>query len=73
MEISCWMHIGPDVRQPDVQALTAALRVCGVAVKAAPTDRPIELGLCLLGEITNELRDFLRSVSASGEIGRAHV
>ena len=65
MATDCWMHSGPDILGPAIHALTAALLRCSISAKPAPVVHPVGLGLCVAGEITDELRDFLRSASAS--------
>jgi transcriptional regulator with GAF, ATPase, and Fis domain len=66
MDISCWVHSWGESSEKKQSLLKGMLVEQGVKIEPFRWDAPGQLGACLFGVITLELRDFVYSVSGEG-------
>jgi transcriptional regulator with GAF, ATPase, and Fis domain len=66
MGIGCWVHCWGDASEQQKDLLAKALVRNGIESVSLNQDRPGGPGVCILDEITGQLRDFLQSVSCAG-------
>ena len=66
MGIGCWVHCWGDASEQQKDLLAKALVRHGIESASLNQDRPAGPGVCILDEITGQLRDFLQFVSCAG-------
>ena len=66
MDIDCWVHSWGDGSEEKKDLLREALVRQGVKAEPSPWDRLRRPGVCIYGEITPELRDFVQAMSGAG-------
>jgi len=66
MDIDLWVHSWGDASEEKNGLLREALVRQGVKAVPSPWDPPGKSGVCIYGEITPELRDFVQAMSGAG-------